>query len=1128
MPLPAGEELAPAIRCLRQASWVESLHALRLSATLINHATEASKLAAPALLRLAIPVEDASERPGYALLKFSAQQWYGSAFWMGPDWTRVGKDWQHPGQGTPSIRCFQAPRDGRVTIAGRVYKLHRSGDGIRAAILLNKKELWSAQIVGSDGVGREHSLTADVRRGDCIRFVVDKRSTINCGTTGWDPLIRYADGPVFQASQGFGPRQGAGPWFYEMRAGAAGPAEGITIHGLRRDLTLVELSLAPSRPIKLDEPDLLPLWWIAEGRSRSGLLLAVDTQQRCALSVSLDERGMMGLVLSAAGQTPLSVAWKASSSMPDVYLAAFEGPWTAGLSLARQLVHHSSGPPANIAGRLCAAYAESTRRLSRPPQIDLLLMAQAEWRRDDKIQETAVSYRSATIDHIERARALLTRRRSTERESSRNDETALLDELTGACRHESSLAGYRRLYLRTRLLKRQIVLGNPLVNFRELLVCKRLPPSYSHEVGQYFGWRQRPGGGLFVLREPGYSLAIRDVAGGRLAPGSYLGPRLSYDARRLLFSFVACKPAPLEAARYPVNEEGGDEAYYHVYEMGIDGSGLRQLTAGPYDDLMPEYLPDGGIVFSSSRRRSYSRCFGGQFSRRWHSFTLHRMDGDGRNLRILSVNDVSEWFPAVSNSGHLLFARWDYIDRDAVTHQNLWAMRPDGTNPVAVWGNASSRPHCAFQARPIPGSDRLVFIASAHHAITGGPVCLLDPKVDSNSLAAVTRITPGPFPEAESRTIPEYYESPWPLSEQYFLVAYSPERLRFEGEQQSNPNPDNALGIYLLDAAGNRELIYRDPSTSTTSPAPLVPRPRPPVLPALPSGARGRSEMLVSDVYQGLGAVARGTIKQLRIVQIFPKTTPIANNPAIGLAGEENARAILGTVPVEADGSARFHVPALKPILFQALDGQGYAYQTMRSTTYVQPGETTSCVGCHEQRMSAPPAAAPLPLALRRGPSEIEPGELGGRPFSFVEVVQPVFDRHCIACHGREKTAGKVDLTGVAERGFTRSYWTLCGAKSADGRPIRGGDAASLWVPRFWMRNQIQLTPPGGDHGARGSRLMKLLCQGQGHYGVNLSDGDVRRLAAWIDLNAVFYGAYAPADQAAQLEGKRIGMPGIQ
>jgi cytochrome c553 len=443
---------------------------------------------------------------------------------------------------------------------------------------------------------------------------------------------------------------------------------------------------------------------------------------------------------------------------------------------------------------------------------------------------------------------------------------------------------------------------------------------------------------------------------------------------------------------------------------------------------------------------------------------------------------------------------------------------------VAVWGNAAPKPNCTFQAQPIPGSRKLVFIASAHHAITGGPVCLLDPGVDPNSLEAITRVTAGPFPEAESGNIPEYYQSPWPLSETLFLVAYSRDRLIFEGEQMHNPNPDNALGLYLLDRAGNRELIYRDPQIGSTCPIPLRGQPRPPALPsAAVAGAAPQGELLVVDVYQGLGNVARGSIKELRIVQIFPKTTWLSNSPRIGIAGEENARAILGTVPVRPDGSARFLAPAHKPLLFQALDAQGNAYQTMRSTTSVQPGEHTSCVGCHEHRMSAPPAPqAGSLLALRQAPTPIDPGELGGRPFSFVAVVQPVLDRQCVRCHGGEKTEQGIDLTATAQQGFTRSYWSLCGV--ARGKP--GEAPREPLVPRFAMRNQIQMTPPGGAVGARGSRLMKLLRGG--HAGVQLSDGDLRRLAAWIDCNAVFSGSFATEEQGRQLTGQPIPMPAVQ
>ena len=407
------------------------------------------------------------------------------------------------------------------------------------------------------------------------------------------------------------------------------------------------------------------------------------------------------------------------------------------------------------------------------------------------------------------------------------------------------------------------------------------------------------------------------------------------------------------------------------------------------------------------------------------------MDADGGNIRTLSYNDVSEWFPAVSNSGHVLHARWDYIDRDAVTHQNLWSMRPDGTNPVAVWGNAMPKPHCTFQAKPIPDSNKIVFIASAHHAITAGPVCVLDPAVDANSLEAVTRVTPLPFPEAEGK-LDEWYAAPWPLSEDYFLVAYSPYRLRFQGEHQTDPNPDNALGIYLLDAAGNRELLYRDPDISTTNPTPLARASRPPILPApCERSSHDTGTMVVTDVYQGLGDVPRGTIKELRIVQVFPKSTWLVNQPRMGVAGEENGRAILGTVPVEADGSAYFEVPAGKPVLFQALDERGMAYQTMRSLTFVQPGEQTSCIGCHEHRMSSPPRRAGVRwlCAARRRPSSR--ATWAGGP-----SVSSKSSSRCSTSTASAATAAKrpkrnLDLTGTPHQGFTRSYLSLCGAPDA-------------------------------------------------------------------------------------------------
>ena len=267
-------------------------------------------------------------------------------------------------------------------------------------------------------------------------------------------------------------------------------------------------------------------------------------------------------------------------------------------------------------------------------------MIQAEWQREDKLTQPA-DYAAATARHLEKARTLIASSarvsdpaETADRRSPGNSETcgqpggsvgrpatagdaavAELEQLAAlAARTDTSLDEQRAIYLRTRWLKRQVLLSNPQMQFGQLLFAKRVPTSYSHLVMQYFGWRARPGGGLFVLENPGRSLAARDLLDGQLAGGNVLEPRLSYDAQRIIFSFSKCTP---------------EDPFYHIYEVRTDGTGLRQLTDGEYEDLMPNYLPDGGIVFSSTRRKGHARCFGGQFGPRWHVYTLHRMDADG-------------------------------------------------------------------------------------------------------------------------------------------------------------------------------------------------------------------------------------------------------------------------------------------------------------------------------------------------------------------------------------------------------------------------------------------------------------------------------------------------------------------
>ena len=720
-------------------------------------------------------------------------------------------------------------------------------------------------------------------------------------------------------------------------------------------------------------------------------------------------------------------------------------------------------------------------------------------------------------------------------------------------------------YLRRRFASRAKLLADPRLKEtfeKGILFNTRRPPTWNHCVAQYFGWRQRPGGTLLVMEEPGRSLKTRDLIAGRMPNGSYLEPRLSYGADRALFAFVETEEA-LNPYSMPVNEKGKDDHYYHLWSVNIDGSGLKQITHGVYEDFMPEFLPDGDIAFMSSRRRSQSRCFWYGYSNRWQAYTMFRMKPDGSDIRQLSWNDVAEWFPSMANNGELLFARWDYIDRDAVRHQNLWSMRPDGTNPKAVWGNETPSPHCTFQPRAIPGSRKVACIASAHHAVTGGPLILIDPSVDENSEAAVTHVTPGHYPECDMKYPPDdkspeahndWYNSPHPYGEDLFLICWSREPLHYE---PSRPAPSDSLGIYVLSADGRREVLWRDGCLCACSPQPLVPRQTPPKLESqfdTSLAARKKGEVFLANVYRGLTNAAPGSLKEVRVVQIFPRTAPDQYKPNTGRGGHENARAVLGTVPLEEDGSARFIVPAEKPLLFQVLDKDGLAWRTMRSTTSLMPGERISCVGCHESKREV--SYGPISVALKQPARELKLTPEAGRPWGFVENVQPIFDAKCVSCHGDKDPPKGISLTRtpdvrfsekteVVETGplqysapFTKSYATLCFTdepavkkpntmkpflcwKVRMGKDMQGRPAQM--VPCWPEYNHVQTTPEGPGNNALGSGLFGKLSRGK--HAKLLTAAEKRVLATWIDLNATFYGCYEEPCLTDQFNGRPIPMP---
>jgi hypothetical protein len=665
----------------------------------------------------------------------------------------------------------------------------------------------------------------------------------------------------------------------------------------------------------------------------------------------------------------------------------------------------------------------------------------------------------------------------------------------------------RSFYFEARSLQRKLALANLLLNFDKVLFSKRVPGSYSHMSDQFYGWWSRPGGGIYVL-ENFKSDAPRVVC---LTPnmpvGSFLRPDLSFDGKKVLFAFckyhpeVAPDPNKTDKAHLP------EDAFYHVFEMNVDGSGLRQLTHGRYDDFDARYLPNGEIVFLSTRRGtaiqankhcatktlvqdalpdSFVRC-GGDDRRPVSVYTLHVMDASGGNLRAISPFENFEWTPSIASDGRIFYSRWDYVDRDNMPFMSLWATTPDGANPQLVYGNVTRNPYGVFEARSIPNSQKIIFTASAHHSIAGGSLVLFDPLQGREDTAPLRRLTPEVcFPETEGW--PEtWYVGPYPLSEDFYLTGWSNKQLAHENQT----NARDGLGIYLYDSFGNRDLLYRDGEISSMDPLPLRPRQAPAVLASnIEWDGQQEGRFLLVNVYDGLEGVRPGEVKSLRIVAVPAKTQPQRNKPVIGVTTDDPGKCVLGTVPVEADGSAYFRAPSGVNVFFQALDAEGFAIQTMRTVTYVQPNQTLSCVGCHESRNVTPRNA--YPLAVLREPSKIAPGPEGSWPLRFDRLVQPVLDARCVSCHdadAKNDLAANFDLT-------TRAYDKLV----TFGKPS---------LKEHIMKRYYDGRSVAGEGEAKNSALLAYLRTDRAHAEVKLSREDLTRLTTWMDTYAQKLGSFS-------------------
>ena len=667
-------------------------------------------------------------------------------------------------------------------------------------------------------------------------------------------------------------------------------------------------------------------------------------------------------------------------------------------------------------------------------------------------------------------------------------------------REPTSLSTNRQeLAYQARLAKRHLFLREPeLAALDRVLFVKRQPYQPSHNYSDIFDPAGAPGGSVCVLDVP------RDA--GRLDPGKAKlttlfdakngiarDPALSFDARTIWFGYRTSK-----------------KDYFHLWRMNADGTGVRQMTDGPFYDYFPCPLPDGGLAFMTTRCKARFLCW------RPQAFVLFRMDADGSNIQPLSLANLSEWTPSVMRDGRIIWMRSEYLDKGANFGHTLWAIRPDGTHPELVFGNDTD--NCYAGGREVPGSSEIVCTLVSHGGDLNGPIALIDPRQGRFNPKAITSLTPDVAPQHDMTWLRQHcFRDPFPISRDYFLCSHA---------------PADKFGLYVIDRWGNRELLYLDPDIGSMAPTLLRPTPVPPALSdtiAAENVPSGQGQLVVADVYRGLGPkVKRGSVKYLRVCQeMRANLRQLANGeyqqdhepfmdwyatPVHLVSGPKGwpsyvAKGDLGLVPVEADGSANFFVPAGKVIYFEALDENFTEVQRMRSVLQLHAGEKRSCIGCHDNRMTAPPSGHDVPLALQRPPNQPQPPPWGAGAFAYEKVVQPVWDAKCVRCHDA-KDKDRINLAGTLDaNSVPASYRTL----------IERG-----WVHYFdWGYAQRHKKAEALTFGTVKSRLWTVI--EAGHYKVELTRDEMQAVKTWIDLNCPLWPDYLFRPERRTLAQKTSG-----
>ena len=530
---------------------------------------------------------------------------------------------------------------------------------------------------------------------------------------------------------------------------------------------------------------------------------------------------------------------------------------------------------------------------------------------------------------------------------------------------------------------------------------------------------------------------------------------------------------------------------WQIFELGIDGSGFRQVTpsiGNDVDNVEGCYVPDGAVLFISTANMMGVPCIDGSSP----VGNVYRLETDGTTIRQLTFEQDQDWCPVLLPNGRVLYLRWEYIDTPHYFSRILFHMNPDGTNQIEYYGSNGYWPNSLFYARPVPGSTtKFAGIASGHHGISRmGELVLFDITKGRREAEGAIQKIPGFEKPVEPIIMDELVGHSWPkflfpapLDENYLLVS-------------AQLTPGSQWCLYLVDTFDNMLKIREEPGYGLFEPTPVIKQPMPPVQANRVDPTSKESTVFITDVYfgQGLPDVPKGTVKKLRVFEFSYGYRGIGSHDYLGMESCWDARRILGEVPVYDDGSASFVIPANTPLAIQPLDEQGRAVQWMRSWFVGMPGETQSCTGCHEHQNTVTPNVRTT--AMGRAPSKIEPFLEPARPFAFHRDIQPVLDRYCVGCHdgvGDNRGRSNFANTSPGHNGFSQSYHAL-----------------HPYVRRPGPEGDYHILKPMEFH-ASSSELFIML--EKGHHGVEVDHDSMRRLYTWADLNVPYYGTWIEAAQ---------------